>query len=165
CSSIYTQAGRYLDVLTVPDHGPPVERYIDIKPGGAKKIYEAEAEHCADLEYAFRTSLAKYRDAVNKLAKRKKTFASQAAAEKKITDIVHLDPSSWATRYDQLLLKTTIRDKRSWHSVTDLASQLGIKVKEKPNRTTGNRVAEDSLVIDKDSFPEVGVHRTADIIK
>ena len=158
CTSFYAGVGTYPDTVT-PVNGPPVQRRLIITKDGEKRVRAAEQEHCDDLQYAFKISLYAYAKKVNDLAKRKKKFASQADAETAIANLVGLEPAKWADRYVALLKRTAIRDTSSWHSANGPAA--GFSTIE----SMGKAGRIPPVIVNGNSFPEVGKHKTRDLIK
>ncbi|MGM9491720.1 eCIS core domain-containing protein [Ideonella sp. YS5] len=123
---------------------------------GADKIREGELDHCSDFQLAFDLSLKRYADAVNALAG-KRSFASQAAAEKAVTRAVGVAPGDWLGKFACLARKSLIRDRMKWHE---------------PRPMTREPRAEDDCkfvraFVTESSLPEVGQakHPSSEIIK
>jgi hypothetical protein len=125
-SSIYTGPGVFSEGDTVlviggEDRGCPTGKYPIqwlVTKEGAAKIGSGEQEHCDDFQYAFDISLAKYRDAVNKLAGTNQQFKTEEAARKNLEKAVGVHPDNWQSVFDCLAGKTLERDgkRRSWHT-------------------------------------------------
>jgi hypothetical protein len=110
-TSVYTKEGIFtegeghvLDSGECPSGKYPLKWWI--YPGGARKIREAELEHCQDFKYAFDISLRRYADVVNNLSKKNIVFASQEEAENYVTKIVGPAPGEWEGVFECLLKKS-----------------------------------------------------------
>jgi hypothetical protein len=141
--------------------GNSYTRQFVITPDGEKKLQEAELEHCTDYKYAFDHSIGCYASVVNELARKKTQFASEQDAVKEVTARTGREPSTWMDRYFELLAKSALRDTNKWHTAIDPPGPgLEIEV-QKSGRCQARGVGE----INAKSYPQVGKHSTADLIK
>jgi Domain of unknown function (DUF4157) len=122
---------------------------------GADKIREGEQDHCADFQLAFDLSLKRYADATNALAKR--TFGSQAEAERAVTKAVGIAPAKWFGAFACLARKTKIRDNQKWH--TPRPRMREPRIEDNCDFVTA--------FVTESSLPEVGQakHPSSEIIK
>jgi hypothetical protein len=130
-----------------------------MSPDGARKIREGELEHCADFQHAFEISLKRYADAVNGLARGRRSFSSQRSAEAHLGRLVGAAPADWADIFECLARKTTARDgprgARGWHT-------------PRPRMTPPRLETHCAFVradITSSSLPEVSQHPPSEIIK
>lgn len=77
---------------------------------GATKVREGEEEHCSDFNLAYKLSIEKYANAVNKLSKSKTKFKDEADANEKLKKITGVDPTDWLSKFLCLARKTRKRD-------------------------------------------------------
>jgi len=164
-TSVYTKADVFIEGESISDPGEcpggkyPLKLFID--SSGAKKIREAELEHCADFKYAFDISLRRYADVVNNLSKKDTVFTSQKAAENYVAKIVGPAPDTWGRVFKCLLEKSKkARDgteaKPGWHTPHLL---LGRPPRLKDNCDFAR------AVISEGSLQQVGKFKSQDIIK
>ena len=159
--SVYTAAGSFIEgeAHFVGQNGPydcPSKKYPlrwTITPGGATKIHDGEAEHCADFQWAFDHSLKPFAEAVNALAG--KVYGDQARAEKAVGKKAGAAPADWPGIFRCLARKTLTRDSSGWH--TPRADTRGPTLDSGCAHATA-RVSDSSLL-------QVGRHPAADIIK
>jgi len=172
CESYYVKAGKPFQRLVPIDQKDPKQarlaeqcgsdylRDFQVTPDGEKKLIEAEMEHCDDLKYAFDMSLGCYVEIVNEMARKGTRFASHDEAVEAVTKSVGRKPDTWVARYLELVGKTDIRDKRKWHTAAvPEGPGLGLKM-------VGHQCeSATTTAIDDSSFPQVGKHLSAAIIK
>lgn len=160
--SVYTQAGTFTEgqghFIDSGGADCPSGRYDlrwTITADGAAKVRAGEVEHCADLRHAFDISLRRYADAVNAIAASGRVFASERAATRAVTRRTGAAPADWFAVFECLARKTTDRDFMQWH--TPRTRRLP------PSYRTGCAYA--SVIVHGGSFPHVGQHATADLIR
>jgi hypothetical protein len=141
--------------------GASYQKEFRITPDGEKKIEEMEMEHCNDFKHAFDISVGCYAAIVNDLAQRKTKFPSEEAAVEAVTRSAGRKPDTWMARYLELLLKTRERDTKNWHTAVEpKGPALGLQVDR-----SGHCRSRFATEINEKSFPEVGAHPTADVIR
>lgn len=164
-TSVFTDADTFTEgtsIFTSQGGDCPSGRYPirwTIFPDGARKIREAELEHCADFRYAFEISLKRYADAVNRLALSGRTFPSQRAAEAHVSRLVGAQPANWSSIFECLARKTQRRDGQSGFR----GSHTPRPMMREPRLETS--CAFTRAVISGSSLPEVGQHPPSEIIK
>jgi hypothetical protein len=121
---ISVKAGTFqLGTSTPP--GPPckgknLDVFITITPPMAKRIKEAEIEHCHDAHRAFDLTYGKYNAAAKALAAgfpAKDRAACNAETLARLLKATGIDLSKWTTVADCLFAKTLKRDEKGWHTV------------------------------------------------
>jgi len=156
--SVFTQAGMFVEgEVQAPGSECEGRRFPNnwiITRDGAQKIQEGEQEHCADFQYAFDTSLAVYRDAVNAEAQSSRRFVNQRAAERRLQRVTGVPPADWASVFRCLALKSLIRDTMNWH--------LPRTRSDFPTFQNGCKVR---TWVHGRSLPQVGQHASSTIIK
>jgi uncharacterized protein DUF4157 len=188
CDSFFTQASKQsVARIGFFDENDPKQKDNIAKCGktyiatyvitdeAAKKIEEAELEHCRDFKRAFDISLGCYANVVNDLARKKTRFASEQDAVAEVTKRVGLAPNDWMQHYLDLLVKTRERDDRKWHTaIRPPGPGLQVDVRDKTGSPGPHQcVATQSQTLDESSFPEVGKskksktekHPSSEIIK
>jgi hypothetical protein len=160
--SVYTQAGTFTEgqghFIDSGGADCPSGRYDlrwTITPEGAAKIRAGEVEHCADLRHAFDISLRRYADAVNAIAASGRVFASERAATRAVTRQTGAAPDDWFAVFECLARKTTDRDFMQWHTPRTRQTAPSYR----------NGCAYASVFVHGSSFPHVGQHPTADLIR
>lgn len=165
-TSVFTAADTFTEGVTIYSANQGAEcasgRYPTqwtILPDGARKIREAEIEHCADFAYAFDISIRRYADAVNAAAASRRVFPSQRAAEAFITRQVGAAPANWPAIFQCLAGKTRDRDGwrgyAGWHTPRPRSME--------PRLSTNCAFARQ--IIGGASLPQVGQHPPSEIIK
>lgn len=160
--SVYTQAGTFTEGQAhfIGNAGAdcPSGRYElrwTITPQGAARIRDGELEHCADLQHAFTTSLRRYADIVNRLAAGRRVFVSHRAAVRAVTRQAGAAPDDWAAVFRCLARKTEDRDLMQWHNPRDRRIPPSHR----------NSCAYARAIVHGSSFPHIGQHGTADLIR
>ncbi|HET9282822.1 MAG TPA: DUF4157 domain-containing protein [Candidatus Angelobacter sp.] len=146
-----------------------------ITDDAAKKIQEAELEHCQDYKRAFDISLGCYANVVNDLAAKKTRFASEQDAIAEVTKRVGLAPTEWGQHYFDLIQQSEERDTRKWHTaIRPPGPGLQVEVHDRSGKPGPHPcVASQSETLDESSFPQVGIdkrtkkekHPSSEIIK
>jgi len=164
-TSVFTDTDTFTEgtsIFTSQGGDCPSGRYPirwTIFPDGARKIREAELEHCADFRYAFEISLKRYADTVNRLSRSGRDFPSQRAAEAHISRLVGAKPANWGDIFACLARKTQRRDGqrgvRGWHTPRPRMIEPRLET----------RCAFTRAGIGSSSLTEVGQHPPSEIIR
>lgn len=150
CKEERIEANRKTGTSALPIHWT-------LTPDGAKLCKQAELEHCNDIRAAFDLTLGLYASAINNLAASERTYSKADEAVKDATRAAGVAPDMMIYRFNDMALKTRLRDDSEWHTATP----IGDRNKKDEPRKEGCKYF---FTIDGTSWPQVGPHDSSEVM-